>query len=336
MRELLSAHPNIYITHEPWFYIWNDLCPKEYSGDEFLKYYFQTFSFRWLRLKPADVLKNLDRHLPREQLWLAFREIMQQKARALGRERYGEKTPGHMDHLGEIFRDFPDARVVLMLRDPRSTVESTRRQVWGCQRDLGNCLVYERSRKKAQKFEDRLLTVKLEALRLNPEREMRRILDFVGEPWDSAVLDHAANNPDPNDMPPVPWLQSAAEPLVPSEMRLPAISPERLRLIETICGGSMKRYGYEKAVLESEPSTVETWRRIVGEVPETARYAWTMIKIYQKLRDPHRWGSAVASYGHVFANLNRPWWNEHKDMTFPIAPELDLSDETTFSANEPG
>ena len=319
MRSLLSAHPNIYILHEPWFYTWNSLCPKDVSGEQFLKYYFDTFSFKWLQLRPADVLDALPASFPRDNVRIAFREIMRQKAEAAGKPRYGEKTPGNSYDLPSIFRDFPDSPVIVMVRDPRSTVDSTRKMVWGSQTDLANCIAYEISRREADKFKNRVLFVKLEDLRLNPEAELRRVLDYVGEPWDPAVLDHSKNNPWPGDMPPVPWLQNAAEPLVPTETRLPNMEPVRVRLVEMLCGKSMKRFGYEKMKLQDPPGNAAVYKRIASEIPETLRYAWTVTRMYGKLRKPEQW-AVLSVYVTMFRGMNPEFWKDNPGIEIPLPP----------------
>ncbi len=328
MRELLSAHPNIYITHEPWFYVWNSLCPEDVTGDRFLEYYFNTFSFRWLRLPPSVVLKALPKALPREDLYVAFREIMYQKAAELGRTRYGEKTPANTDYLGNIYRDFPDAKVVIMIRDPRSTVDSTRRMVWGSQSDLANCIAYERSRIKVDKFKDRVLFVKLEDLRLKPETEMRRVLEFVGEPWDDAVLHHAVNNPAPGDMPPVPWLRSAAEPLVSAEVRLPNMTPRRVRLIETVCRSSMKRFGYERSKFEDSPGIANVAGLFLSDLPQAVLYLSRVTRLFGRLKDPKSWRTH-AIYIRMYDGLNPRWWRNNADIQIPTPPELIIEEPPT-------
>ena len=320
MRELLSAHPNVYITHEPWFYIWNSLAPKEMSGDEFLDAYFHTFSFHWLRMRPSDIRKELASPLARSEVRLAFREIMRQKAAAAGRIRYGEKTPGHTDHLADIYRDFPDAKVIVMIRDPRSTVDSTQKMVWGSQVDLANCIAYEIGRKRVEPFTDRVMLVKLEDLLRDPEAKMRQVLDFVDEPWNTAVLDHATHNPWPGDMPPVPWLRSASEPLVGTEVRLPRMAPERIRLIETVCRASMKRYGYDAVKLDNPPSTLSTAARIASETPETLRYLWKVISLFKRLRDQTKWREYTV-YVRMYKELNPRWWIDNKDLEVPLPPD---------------
>ena len=306
--------------HEPWFYMWNSFCPAGMSGDEFLTHYFETFSFRWLRMRPKDIMDALPHPLPRSELRLAFAEMMRQKAEAAGRIRYGEKTPSDTDYLPAIYRDFPDAKVIIMIRDPRSTADSTRHMVWGSQVDLANAIAYEIGRRKADDFRNRVLFVKLENLRLNPESEMRRVLDFVDEPWDDAVLDHAKNNPWPGDMPPVPWLKTAEEPLIPTETHLPNMDPMRVRLIEIICRKSMKRFGYEKMKLQDPPSNAAVYAHMASELPEALRYVWTAMRIFTKLRKPEQWGKPSA-YVRMFFGLNPQWWDDNVNLQIPLPPE---------------
>jgi hypothetical protein len=121
-------------------------------------------------------------------------------------------------------------------------------------------------------------------------------------------------------MPPVPWLRTASEPLVSTELRLPNIAPERLRLIEFVCRTSMKRYGYEAAELKNPPGTASTMARIASETPETARYLWRVIRMFNNMRNAQTWGSLP--YVKMYYGLNPPWWTENKDLALPIAPKL--------------
>jgi hypothetical protein len=247
---------------------------------------------------------------------------MKLKAAAFGRQRWGEKTPGHIDHLPEIVRDFPDARVIVMVRDPRTTVDSTRRMVWGSRSDLANSLAYERGLRKAARFRDRVLWVKLEELQREPRREMRRVLDFVDAPWDDAVLDHVRNNPDPFDMPPVPWLQTATGPLRGVDGQPHPMDPDRVRLIEMVCRVSMRRHGYEPTGPRTVAGNVRTWLRIAAEVPEAARHAWRLTRRFMALRNPALWDSPLAGYGALFEGLNPAWRAGNEGFVFPTPPAL--------------
>ncbi len=321
----------IYICHEPWFYLWNSLCPARYSGDEFLRFYFQTFSFRWLRIAPKDVLDGLPQPLARSDLKQGFRKIMRLKAESLGKARYGEKTPAHTKFLGEIFDDFPDARVIVIIRDPRSTVASVRKMPWGSKSDLANCTTFEGMRKNITRFEERILLVRLEDLQSEPEQTMRRVLDFVGEEWSDAVLEHSAHNPDPEDMPDVPWLRQSSRPLVRQEPGPTGIDPARIKVIEMICGRSMKQFDYPRANETDAPGQIQTFARLLSEVPGALSFALTAARRFRALQDPTSWGDSIASYGHVFHGFNPEWESEHANFEFPSAPALIQAPRVTQS-----
>ncbi len=318
MRTMLSAHPNIYITHESWFYIWLALADDDVPAAKVLDCYFDTFSYRWLGLPTSEVLGDMPRTITRDSLHVAFRSLMRRKAEKLGKNRYGDKSPGHTAHLTSIFRDFPDALVIQMVRDPRTSVDSLRSMPWGCPRDLGNCLVYEHARKELIPFADRVLRVRLEDLRSQPETQLRRILDFVREPWDDAVLNHSSNRPD--DMPPLPWFESANGPVTSDERRLAAISADRIGLIETVCKESLREFGYAPLKTAGRPGKLSTMLRIKSETRDTVHYAREMARIFADLRDPDRWRDIAESWLEVLAPVNPGWRNDFEPLASPIPP----------------
>src|SRR5690349_12020259 len=205
LRFMLSAHPRIYITHEASFYVWERMYPRRAPAADFLRYYFQSPSFRWLRLDPERVMAGLPGDLPRSRIGEAYANVMRQKAAEYGRIRFGDKTPSHAAHLTRTFEDFPDARVVHITRDPRGTVLSLSRMPWAAASLYANAAFCEIERRKVCRDDRRVLKIRLEDLLTDARGTMGRVLEDVGEPWNDAVLDHARNVPDKNDMPPLPW-----------------------------------------------------------------------------------------------------------------------------------
>ena len=55
LRQMLTAHPRIHITHEAGFYSYARHAPAGMRAAEWLELYFQTYSFAWMRLAPAVV-----------------------------------------------------------------------------------------------------------------------------------------------------------------------------------------------------------------------------------------------------------------------------------------
>ena len=120
-------------------------------------------------------------------LWLHVRRAAQ-----LGKTRWVDKSPSYAlipDYLDTLF---PNCQIVHVIRDPRDVVDSWRRR-WG----LRSCLraatrVWPRHVQSALKFgaahPDRYFEIRYEKLVRSPERVMRELIEWLGEPWDGRVL----------------------------------------------------------------------------------------------------------------------------------------------------
>lgn len=114
--------------------------------------------------------------------------------------RLCNKDPFALKSLSYLARIFPQAKFVLMLRDGRATVHSMiSRKVTISGFDLTSykdCLTkwsraVEGMYSQCQRApEGSCLPVRYEQLVLHPEEEMRKLLSFLGLPWDPAVLHH--------------------------------------------------------------------------------------------------------------------------------------------------
>lgn len=100
---------------------------------------------------------------------------------------WGDKSPSYIRHVGLIKAQFPDARIVHVVRDVRDYCLSIR-QAWGksmlraAQRWTDDI---ERARLEMQPFRDSFFEVQYEKLIAEPDAEMRRLcafLDLLYEP----------------------------------------------------------------------------------------------------------------------------------------------------------
>jgi protein-tyrosine sulfotransferase len=124
--------------------------------------------------------------------------------RMTGKSRWAEKTPRNVLHLEYLFARFPEARFVHMLRDGRDVACSLRThprhrvvngklvpvKTW---KPMEECATRWRDSLLAAKpfwNDSRLLTVRYEELVAEPRATISRLLEFVSEPWDDAVLAH--------------------------------------------------------------------------------------------------------------------------------------------------
>jgi sulfotransferase family protein len=322
LRFMLCAHPRIYITHEASFYFWQAFRPRRHSGSELLDYYFQTPSFRWLRLDPARVLAGLPEPLPRARVGEAYAAVMREKAAQYGRVRYGDKTPLHAGHLPRIFADFPEARVIHIVRDPRATSLSLSRMPWAAASLYTNTVFCELERRQVSSRDARVLKVRLEDLLADPRATMGRVLEHVGEPWDEAVLDHARHLPDKHDMPPLPWLESAAHDRAPPAAEWKRLAPLQIRVVEHVARHIMKEFDYAPAQLEpsAEPGRLAVWWAEIRELPGLVRYLASYWRLSRFLYDPRNF-ETEASW-RLFRRVNPGSWARYPGFAMPAAPPL--------------
>jgi protein-tyrosine sulfotransferase len=123
--------------------------------------------------------------------------------------RLAEKTPHNVLWFEELGRLFPNAKFVHLVRDGRAVAASlvkqrwinpeTQQPLWYC-RDTVSGMTYWRDivtegRRQGEKLgSERYREVRYEDLVSRPEEKMRRVLDFLAEPWDEAVLHHESSD----------------------------------------------------------------------------------------------------------------------------------------------
>jgi hypothetical protein len=115
-----------------------------------------------------------------------------ERAAARGKLRWVEKTPRHLEHVATIRATWPEALIVRMVRDPRDVALSLAKVPFGSPSVVINlCTVARLERGSARFFrsDTRSLTVRFEDLLADPERELRRICEALGEPYDPAMIE---------------------------------------------------------------------------------------------------------------------------------------------------
>lgn len=118
--------------------------------------------------------------------------------------RIAEKTPHNLLHMAMLGRLFPRARFVHIVRDGRAVAASLVRQawadpatgqpVWYCQDAASGARYWSQVvgtvREQAAEVPGRYLELRYEDLVRAPRGTMARLLAFLGEAWDEAVLRH--------------------------------------------------------------------------------------------------------------------------------------------------
>jgi len=311
---MLNAHPRIYLAYETSFYL-SDAHSTRQSSDVWLRRYFQTLQFAWLRVHPGALMGKVPWPIPRHELHKVFRALMQLLAERHGRVRCGDKTPRHATRLRSIFHDFPDARVVHIVRDPRDTLASLTSMPWGPSSQLAATAYIARQLAAVQPFRERIHEVRLEDLIADPRRELSAILGFVGERWNDAVLDHARYAAT-SDVPPLPWLAATKKPTSARSLagRDPRPTASR-RLVEKWLAPAMERYGYRP---DAETATsLELARTAARDLPHLGGYLWNGLRYLIETRVRRR---PPADAQRLLLRLNRRGQLRYPLVAIPDPP----------------
>lgn len=187
VRSILNAHPRIAIGAElkvtpAIAQCWQTVRQHEaYLGEEF-------------DLAPADVDAAFGQLVA---------TLLETHRRRSGKPRVGEKTPNNVFAFPALHRMFPGSPLVHVVRDGRDVVRSLLEKDWttpdgqpmAITRDPAAAAAYWRRAVMAglaaaedPSLAGRYHEMRYETLVHDPEAAVRKLLAFVGEPWDPAVL----------------------------------------------------------------------------------------------------------------------------------------------------
>jgi len=142
--------------------------------------------------------KRLSQYGFSQEEWLAriaafFGGIQSDYAAAHGKVRWADKSPRYALSMDFITRVFPDAQVVHVIRDGRDVAVSHRKR-FGYWSSVKSSVKWPRYIAAARAAGSRIpegqyLELRYEDLVGDGEATLRRLFDFLGEPWDPAVLE---------------------------------------------------------------------------------------------------------------------------------------------------
>lgn len=131
-------------------------------------------------------------------------DFLSRYAAQRGKKRWGEKTPKNILRIDYLFRLFPNARFIHMIRDPRDVHCSVKEKAqtttarWSDITADATARGWVKSIGRGIPWRDdfqRYLEVRYEDLTRDAAGVMRCVLEFLDEPWSDAVLKARAANP---------------------------------------------------------------------------------------------------------------------------------------------
>lgn len=202
--------------------------------------------------------------------------------------RWMEKTPEHGLYLDVIFRFYPGAKVIHVLRHPEKAILSRRRHftfnneaAWLIEKHVQKWLECVRAIEKSKNaLPDSVLMVKLEDITRDTAAEMQKICKFLDIPFDKTRLDNYKEISRALYYPWETWKNSASEEIsdaVASRKYYHLSFPDRAKL-QMMAGKEMKKYGYNSSA-----------QNLINRAGSAARKRFLKLK-----RSAHRFRDAIS------------------------------------------
>jgi hypothetical protein len=178
--------------------------------------------------------------------------IFQTYADALGKPRWGDKTPFYTDDIDVIRRVFPDAKILHLVRDGRDVVLSQKSIEWMSDNLPKLVLDWQWKTTIAHKvgsvLGDDFLEVRYEDLVRRPEENLRKICAFMGEAYDPAMLTYSENAKEVVPSESLKWHRKSVQPPDPSQLDKwkTRLSPSERVIFEQLAGDTLDLFGYER------------------------------------------------------------------------------------------
>jgi hypothetical protein len=294
LRYMLSSHSRIYIPPEsdfiPYFFLRNpaaSLSQERIAAMLAIVFNRYRFVSEW-QGDPPDVgtfVANMPARTPAAFLDTLYDTYTRQN----GAERWGDKTPIYASYMDLIHEIFPRAQFIHIIRDGRDAVLSMLRKyeqeefhvdVFFAARNWVRRITKARS-SGALLGSDLYYELHYESLVQDPETELRRICDFLGETFEPAMLAHyrLASEREAADS---HFFDIVRKPLTSRRIGLwrEQMTPADQRLVQHVAGRLLAELGYEVeqlgpmppleqmrfAALATKYGVLQTGRRVLQEL----------------------------------------------------------------------
>ena len=168
-----------------------------------------------------------------------------------GKARFGDKTPAYVHCLEEVFAVWPDARVVVLVRDARDVALSIMDLPFGPNNPYSVALWWSLGIQAGLEAERRrpeqVITVRYEDLVADPASVVLRVCGHVGVGYKTEMLAIERSGPEKIVAEQAEWFTEVSMPISDSgsgrfRTEMPA---EQQRIVEAVAGDDLRALGYE-------------------------------------------------------------------------------------------
>ena len=286
LARMINAHPEIGVPQESHIYnhffdirpLYGDLA--ELRNQERLLLDIVTLGFVRNWSPSADVNDAISK-IAGPGFGAVFDALMSSWAQRQGKSSWGEKTPSHIDYIDPILRDFPQAKLIHIVRDPRDVCLSMIRARFGPKNPFAAAKAWKRYVKKTEAIEERYATtgvveIRYEDLLADPPAILKHVCSSVGVDYSESMLRYYDDaNPYNTD---VTNLINLQKPVITNNSGKwkRHLKKEAVKTIEAVTGHSMSKYGYNLS--EGSACKISSGRRIALEMDNKVKRLFSMAK----------------------------------------------------------
>ncbi len=252
LGQILTAHSRLYILNE-FYAIYPILAASRPDRDAFFAEVENHLKLKAEDFAPADA-QNLS-------LVELFHRAMQCVAQREGKQRWGIKDPGLNPWLNQAVTWFPQAKWVMIYRDPRAVCASYLKRKWNVANTYhGACLWRDQVQAEealANQQGENAYELRYEDLLSDSHKALEEVCQLLGESYEERMLEFYSQKP---DFELHAGNVNVQKPLDPSQAHKwrKQLTPYQIGMIETITSQQMARHGYQA---EAKPVTVGLLRR---------------------------------------------------------------------------
>ncbi|WNV84995.1 sulfotransferase [Umezawaea sp. Da 62-37] len=170
---------------------------------------------------------------------------------AEGKARWGCKSTFTVDYVDEVLAERPDARFVMLVRDPRDVAASARRSVFCHYHPARTAALWARQQERGLAALDRhgaavVHLLRYEDLVSTPDKEVERLCTFLGEPVEEAMFAHHTSPAARRTAALAESWRNAGAPITTTSVgaHRHRLTPAERAVVEQITGSAMSRLGY--------------------------------------------------------------------------------------------
>lgn len=192
---LIASHPNISMVRRTnywrWFYgRYGDLGNME-NFDQLLN---RMLSYKRIAPLQPDGVRIREEFLQGERSYgRLFALFHEHNAERQGKTRWGDKSLHTEHYIDTVLKEFPLAKIIHTIRDPRDRYASVRKRFGGDNPRLGASTArwlasINAARRNKRKYPENYMIIRFEDLVSDPEKVCREICEFIGEEYDPQML----------------------------------------------------------------------------------------------------------------------------------------------------